>query len=234
MRIAKFMAQAGAASRRASEELIREGRVRVNGVVISDLGHEVDPENDSVYLGRKKLTLAENKIYLMFNKPPGCVSTCADEAGRKTVLDYIDTKERIYPIGRLDFNSEGLLLLTNDGDLSYRLTHPSHEVQKRYFVIIPSAISQQELSALSRGVIIDDKKTAPAKVKVTKSEEAKTELTITIHEGRNRQVRKMFEAIGKKVIFLKRISIGKINLGELKKGKYRPLTEEEIRYLKSL
>lgn len=228
------MAQAGAASRRGSEELIREGRVRVNGVVISDLGHDVDPERDSVYLGKKKLTLADKKLYLMFNKPPGCVSTCSDPEGRRTVLDYIDTEERIYPVGRLDFNSEGLLILTNDGELAFRLTHPSHEVQKRYFVIIQSDLSEEDIAAISSGVVIDGKKTAPCRVKITKSGDGRTELTISIHEGRNRQIRKMFEAIGKQVIFLKRISLGKINLGELKKGKYRELTTEEIEYLKKL
>ena len=234
MRIAKFMAHAGAASRRACEDLIREGRVRVNGSVISDPAFDVDPETDSVYLGRKKLTIEEKKLYLMFNKPSGCVSTCSDDKGRKTVLDYIDVKERIYPVGRLDFNSEGLLLITNDGDLANRLTHPSHEVDKRYFAVVRGDVSGEDLAVLSHGVVIDGRKTAPAKFRITNASPGKTELTVAIHEGRNRQIRKMFEAIGKEVIFLKRISVGKLVLGELKKGKYRELTEEEVTYLRSL
>ncbi len=234
LRIAKYISQAGYASRRAAEELIKEGKVRVNGNIISDLGHDVDEIGDTVYVGRQKLSLVSKKIYLMFNKPCGCVSTCKDDKGRKTVLDYINVQERIYPIGRLDFNSEGLLLLTNDGELANKLTHPSHEIEKRYFVIINGEIDSDELNELTHGVLLDGRRTAPARLKVANTTKGKTELTVSIHEGRNRQVRRMFEAVGKEVVFLKRISIGKLNLGELKKGKFRELTAEEINYLKSI
>lgn len=235
MRIAKFMADAGIASRRKCEDIIRMGVVSVNGNYIHDPALNVDPEKDVVYVQGKKLKAIKEKIYIMLNKPSGCVSTCSDDKGRETVLDYVrDIKERIYPIGRLDFNSEGLLLLTNDGELANKLTHPSHEVTKRYYTVIDSSLTEDDVQKLSKGVMLDDGKTAPAKVKVMKSESGRTELTIIIHEGRNRQVRRMFEAIGKRVVFLKRISEGDINLGTLKKGKYRYLTSEEIAYLKSL
>ncbi len=234
MRISKYLAHAGIASRRKCEEYIREGRISVNGAVIDDLGHDVDPGNDSVLFdGRPVAPPSDTHVYIMFNKPLGCVSTSSDDKGRKTVLDYIDTEKRIYPVGRLDFNSEGLLILTDDGDLAYRLTHPSHEVKKRYFVKCSSRLTDEDLNRLRRGVVIDGRKTAPAEVRVTSEIPSGTELTVSIHEGRNRQIRKMFEAIGRDVVFLKRISIGKISLGDLKSGKYRHLSPEEIRYLKS-
>lgn len=234
MRISKYLAHAGIASRRKCEEYIREGRISVNGAVIDDLGHDVDPSNDSVLFdGRPVAPPSDTHVYIMFNKPLGCVSTSSDEKGRKTVLDYIDTEKRIYPVGRLDFNSEGLLILTDDGDLAYRLTHPSHEVKKRYFVKCSSRLTNEDLNRLRHGVVIDGRKTAPAEVRVTSEIPSGTELTVSIHEGRNRQIRKMFEAIGRDVVFLKRISIGKISLGDLKSGKYRHLSQEEIRYLKS-
>ena len=235
MRIAKFLASAGVASRRKAEELILEGKVSVNGAVISELGMQIDPEHDEIKVGKKKISAPEEKVYLMFNKPVGCVSTCSDDKGRTTVLDYITgIKERIYPVGRLDFTTEGLLLLTNDGELANHLTHPSHEVNKRYLVIVEGSVTADEVKKLEKGLFIEGGKTAPAKVKILKCENGKTELTIIIHEGRNHQVKKMFEAVEKRVVFLKRISVGDINLGQLKKGEYRKLTDEEITYLKSL
>lgn len=235
MRIAKFLASAGVASRRKSEELILEGKVSVNGKIIDELGMQIDPENDIIKVGNKRVKAPEEKIYLMLNKPVGCVSTCSDDKGRQTVLDYVkDIKERIYPVGRLDFTTEGLLLLTNDGELANKLTHPSHEVGKRYLTIINDVLTADDVKKLEKGIFIEGGKTAPAKVKILKSEPGRTELTIIIHEGRNHQVKKMFEALEKNVIFLKRISVGDINLGQLKKGEYRHLTEEEVQYLKSL
>jgi len=165
----------------------------------------------------------------------GCVSTCSDDRDRMTVLDCIKGIDaRLYPVGRLDFTTEGLLLLTNDGELANRLTHPSHEVGKRYFAVVDSFVSAADVKKLEKGVFIEGGKTAPAHIKIMRAAEDRTELTITIHEGRNRQVRKMFEAIEKNVVFLKRISVGDLNLGNLKKGEYRFLTEDEISYLKSL
>ena len=235
MRIAKFLASAGVASRRKCEELIFEGKVSVNGVVISEPGTRVDPANDKVRVGKKLIEAPEEKVYIMFNKPVGCVSTCSDDKGRTTVLDYITgINERIYPVGRLDFTTEGLLLLTNDGELANRLTHPRHEVGKRYLVIVEGDVTSDDVKKLEKGIFIEGGKTAPARIKILKRENGKTELTIIIHEGRNHQVKKMFEAVEKKVVFLKRISVGDINLGQLKNGEYRHLSAEEVAYLKSI
>ena len=235
MRIAKFMAAAGVASRRKSEELIKKGVVRVNGRFVYDPATNVNPEIDEIYVSGRKIRIPDEKIYIMLNKPVGCVSTCHDDKGRRTVLDYVKgIDQRIYPIGRLDFTTEGLLLLTNDGELANKLMHPSHEVTKRYYVVVDSYVSQDEITQLERGVVIEGGKTAPARIKVMNATPERTELTIIIHEGRNRQVRRMFETIGKNVVFLKRISVGDINLRPLNKGKYRMLTNEEVAYLKSI
>lgn len=235
MRIAKYLASAGVASRRKAEELILEGKVSVNGATVCELGLQVDPQTDVIKVGNKRITEPEEKVYLMLNKPVGCVSTCSDEKGRQTVLDYVpDVKQRIYPVGRLDFTTEGLLILTNDGELANKLTHPSHEIGKRYLVIVRGLVTADDVKKLEKGLFIEGGKTAPAKVKLLKAEDGRTELTIIIHEGRNHQVKKMFEALEKEVVFLKRISVGDINLGALKKGEYRYLTREEVDYLKGL
>lgn len=237
MRIAKFLAAAGIASRRKSEDLILEGAVKVNGKYVEpdQLGMQVDPEKDVVTVRGKRVALHDAKVYIMLNKPLGCVSTCHDDKGRMTVLDCIKGVDaRIYPVGRLDFTTEGLLILTNDGELANKLTHPSHEINKRYYCVVDSYLSPEHVDKLQRGVFIEGGKTAPAKIKIMKATENRTELTISIHEGRNRQVRRMFEAIDKNVVFLKRISVGDLNLGDLKKGEYRFLTEEEISYLRGL
>ena len=212
-----------------------EGAVKVNGKTVTELGLQIDPERDSVYLRGRRLTLPENKVYIMLNKPVGCVSTCHDEKGRRTVLDCVQGVDaRIFPVGRLDFTTEGLLLLTNDGELANKLTHPRHEITKRYYAVVDSYVTPEQIRELERGVYIEGGKTAPAHLKLMKAAAERTELTLTIHEGRNRQVRRMFEAIGKNVVFLKRISVGDINLGNLKRGEYRFLTEEEIVYLQRL
>ncbi|MBR0135932.1 MAG: rRNA pseudouridine synthase, partial [Clostridia bacterium] len=201
----------------------------------SEPGTQIDPDIDEVRVGKKLIAAGEQKVYIMFNKPVGCVSTCADDRGRTTVLDYITgVKERIYPVGRLDFTTEGLLLLTNDGDLANRLTHPKSEVGKRYLVIVEGDVTPDHVKKLEKGVFIEGGKTAPAKIKLLKHENGKTELTIIIHEGRNHQVKRMFEAIDMRVVFLKRISVGDLNLGDLKKGAWRRLTDDEIAYLKSI
>lgn len=164
MRIAKFLAAAGVASRRKCEEIILEGNVKVNGKTVEELGMQVDPERDDIRVNRKKIELKQEKIYIMFNKPVGCVCTCEDDRGRTTVLDYIKgIDERIYPVGRLDFTTEGLLILTNDGDLAFRLTHPSNEVNKRYLAIVDSEITSDDVRKLEKGVFIDGGKTAPGK-----------------------------------------------------------------------
>jgi len=235
LRIAKFLAAAGVASRRKSEELIAQGRVTVNGNTLREPGTQVDPQEDVIAVDRKRVELPDQLVYIMLNKPVGVVSTCTDDKGRKTVLDCITgVSARLFPVGRLDFTTEGLLLLTNDGELTQRLTHPSHQVTKRYYCVVDSQMMDEDIRQLEKGVFIEGGKTAPAKIKIMKSIPGRTELTITIHEGRNRQVRRMFEALEKNVVFLKRISEGDLNLGDLKKGQWRFLTEEEVAYLKTL
>ena len=235
MRIAKFMAAAGIASRRKSEEILQKGHVKVNGRTIYDPATRVEPAADVVEVYGRRVEIPDAKIYIMLNKPLGCVSTCSDDKGRKTVLDYVrDIDYRIYPIGRLDFTTEGLLLLTNDGELANKLTHPSHEVAKRYYGVGNSMVAPDDVEKLQKGVFIEGGKTAPARIKIMRASPERTELTIAIHEGRNRQVRRMFETLGKEVVFLKRISIGELNLGNLKKGQYRMLEQSEIDYLLSI
>lgn len=235
MRIAKFMAAAGIASRRKSEEIVKKGYVKVNGKAIHDPATGVDPQHDIVEVYGKQIEIPQEKVYLMLNKPVGCVSTCSDEKGRKTVLDYVkDIHVRVYPVGRLDFTTEGLLLLTNDGELANKLMHPSHEVAKRYFCVVNSMVSAQDAEKLQKGVLFEGGKTAPARIKIIRATPERTELTISIHEGRNRQVRRMFEALEKEVVFLKRISIGELTLGNLKRGEYRMLEQSEIDYLHSI
>ena len=232
MRIAKYMAEAGIASRRKSEELILAGRVTLNGKTVDTPAVNVDPESDVVAVDGKKIKSAEKKVYLMLNKPVGYVSTCSDDKGRNTVLDLLEgVKERVFPVGRLDFTTEGLLLMTNDGELAYKLTHPKNEVEKCYFAVTDSSLSESDIKNIERGVFLPDGKTAPAKMHVTKNIPGRAEFTVTIHEGRNRQVRRMFEAIDKNIVFLKRIAEGPLALGDLKKGQYRELTPEEVKAL---
>ncbi len=235
MRICKFMAAAGVASRRKCEEFVQAGRVFVNGERIYDLGRQVEPGVDEVTYSGRELFIPEDKVYIMLYKPTGCVSTCKDEGDRMTVLDCIKGIDaRIFPVGRLDFMSEGLLIMTNDGELAQKLTHPSNEVTKRYYAVIDSDLDAELIKRLETGVDLEGSKTYPARIKIMKSTPNRTELTITIHEGKNRQVRRMFEALEKNVVFLKRISEGDLNLGNLKKGEWRLLTEEEIAYLKKI
>jgi 23S rRNA pseudouridine2605 synthase len=232
IRLQKYMADAGYASRRKSEELINQGRVTVNGVTADKPGIKVN-KNDIVEVDGVRLELSENLVYIMLNKPAGCITSAKDQFGRKTVLDYVkDIKERVFPVGRLDYDTSGLLLLTNDGELTYSITHPSHEVEKVYLAEVEGIPGKNELNAFRSGLVIDGYKTAPAGIESISSQNYKTLLQITIHEGRNRQVRKMCEAIGHRVIKLNRIRIGEIELGDLPEGRWRKLTEEEIEKLR--
>ncbi len=233
MRLQKYMADCGVASRRACEQLILEGRVAVNGSVTTVLGTKVE-EEDVVTFDGKKIKPSSKKVYIMLNKPVGVVSTASDPEGRTTVVELVDAKTRLYPVGRLDYNTQGLILLVNDGDAAYHLTHPKFEIEKEYVAVIAGEISRQEVLKLQGGVVIDGIKTAPAKVTVTEITEHTTSLSVTIHEGRNRQVRKMFEAVGKKVLHLTRIRHGELNLGNLKPGEWRNLTSKEVKYLEDL
>jgi pseudouridine synthase len=233
-RLQKYLAECGVASRRKSEEYILEGRVKVNGKVITELGTKVK-KGDRVEFDGKLVNKEERLVYIMLHKPEGCVTTVTDQFERHTVMDYIDIEERIFPVGRLDYDTSGLLLLTNDGELTYKLTHPKHNITKTYIATVENKPSKEEMQRFSKGLIIDGYKTSPAKIFVAKHHEnGLVSLKIQIKEGRNRQVRKMCEEIGCPVRYLKRIATGRLVLGTLKKGDYRELTTDEVAYLKSL
>ncbi len=235
MRLNKYIAECGVASRRGADGLIEEGRIKVNGKSVTQPGTVIDEDNDTVLLDGKKIERVRRSIYLMLNKPKGCVSTVKDDKGRKTVLDYIDIKDkRLFPIGRLDYDSEGLLLLTNDGDLAFKLTHPSHDIPKTYIAKVEGEVPESDLAVLRKGIVLDGIQTHRAKIKLLEYNEGISRLEVTIYEGRNRQVRRMFESIGKQVVFLKRTGIGDLRLGGLSRGTYRYLTEKEIQLLKNL
>jgi 23S rRNA pseudouridine2605 synthase len=226
-RLQKYMARCGAASRRKSEELITAGRVMVNGQTVSELGYKVN-EGDEVMLDGKPLLPESRKVYIALNKPTGYVSTVKDEHGRKTLLDLVDVPERIYPIGRLDYDTSGLILLTNDGDIYNKVIHPREEKNKVYIALIQGILSGKEIEAFENGLEIEGYVTAPAEIKTRRILGRNAEVEITIHEGRNRQVRKMCKKIGHPVITLKRVSVGSIEIGSLEEGKWRYLTEKEV------
>ena len=231
-RLQKYIARCGIASRRKAEEIILQGNVKVNGIIVKELGSKINPEKDVVTVYDKKIHEKEEHIYIKLYKPEGYITTVKDQFNRKTVLDLVNIKERIYPIGRLDYDTSGLLLLTDDGDLTNKLMHPKYRIFKTYEAEIKGSISEDSINILKNGVLIDGYKTAPAKVKLINRSQVKTSVQISIHEGKNRQVRKMFEKIGHRVIKLKRISFGNINLGELSEGQWKYLTDDEIKYLK--
>ncbi|MGE5627844.1 MAG: pseudouridine synthase [Solirubrobacterales bacterium] len=232
-RLQKYMAGCGIASRRKCEEIITAGRVKVNDTVVVELGYKVGIE-DRVYVDGKLITPEERKVYIALNKPTGYVSTVKDERGRKTIIDLIDIEERIYPVGRLDYDTSGLILLTNDGDIYNRIIHPREEKEKVYIAVVKGTPSRKELDHFRHGVDIGGYVTAPSKIKVIRALKDITEVEISIHEGKNRQIRKMCSEIGHEVITLKRVKIGKIKLGGLKEGTWRFLTDEEVEYFKGL
>lgn len=228
IRLQKFMADCGIASRRASEKLIEEGKVRVNKE-IAHIGMSIDPEKDNIYVQGKKIKLRNNKKYIILNKPRGYVTTMSDEMGRKCVAELVkDVNDRIYPIGRLDKNSEGLLIMTNDGEFANLISHPKNHIPKVYRVTVRPDVNEEQLKALRTGVKIDDEITSPAEVRVITQEEGRTVLKMTIYEGKNRQIRRMCESLGLEVARLKRIAIGHIKLGMLKPSKWRNLSESEV------
>ncbi|MBE5814108.1 MAG: rRNA pseudouridine synthase [Clostridiales bacterium] len=234
MRLQKYLATCGVASRRASEKMIAEGRVSVDGVVITEMGTQVE-EGQRVCVDGKPVTPEAQKHYLMYHKPAGEVTTVHDPEGRATVLDrFKDYPVRLYPVGRLDYDSEGLLLLTNDGDLTERMLHPSREVEKVYLARVSNVVTPAEARRLERGVMVDGRMTSHAKAKILSQQNLFTDMLITIHEGRNRQVRKMVEQIGHQVVLLRRIRFGPLKLGELPRGMWRPLTEAELQQLREL
>jgi 23S rRNA pseudouridine2605 synthase len=229
-RLQKVLANAGVASRRKCEELITAGKVTVNGEVVTALGAKADPAVDVITVSGRSIK-KENKLYIMFNKPKGVITSVSDPQGRSVVTDYLkEIKERLYPVGRLDYDSEGLLLLTNDGDLAHKLTHPSHHVPKTYHATVERVPHGNALEKLQKGIKLEDGVTAPAQVEYHDIDpEGKfATIAITIHEGKNRQVRRMFDAIHHPVIRLKRISFGGLFLNNLQRGKHRKLTAEEL------
>ncbi|SHJ48211.1 pseudouridine synthase [Paramaledivibacter caminithermalis] len=235
MRLQKFISLAGVASRRKAEEYIKMGRVKVNGKIIKEMGVKINPEADRVSLDNRDIKILDNKIYIALNKPKGYITTSSDQFNRPTVLDLLKgVSERIYPVGRLDYNTSGLLLLTNDGELTHRITHPSSHIYKTYVSKIKGIISSKEMSRFEKGLNIGGYVTAPAKIELLKEYRNNCLVEIIIYEGKNRQIRRMMDVLGHPVITLKRISIGKIHIDNLPEGKWRYLTKEEIKYLKSL
>ncbi len=233
MRINKYLSSLGVASRREVDRLVDEGLIKVNGEPATS-GMKVSAEDEIEVRGKVVETSQEKKVYYILNKPKGVISAAKDDRGRKTVVDMIDTKQRIYPIGRLDFDTTGLILLTNDGELFNRIIHPRSTVYKSYFVVVKGEMEDTSLKKLAEGVELEDGKTLPAKVKVVKSSPRSTSLIIDIREGRNRQIRRMCGAVGHPVYDLKREKIGKLGIRDLAEGQYRELTDEEVRYLYSL
>ncbi len=230
VRLQKFMAECGVASRRKSEELIEAGKVKVNGHP-ARIGDKINPKKDIVTVRGKKINKTEKMYYIMLNKPRGYVTTVSDELGRKTVLDLVDVDARIYPVGRLDKDSEGLLFLTNDGSFANALTHPRHNFAKVYRVTVKPSVNDEILQRLRNGIEIDGRKTAPCDINVITQENGRAVLEFILREGRNRQIRKMCEAVNLEVARLKRVSVGPIKLGMLKAGKSRELTDNEVRKL---
>lgn len=233
-RLQKFMARCGVASRRKCEEIITMGRVRVNDSLVAELGNKIDPDLDKVYVDDKLISIEENKVYIALNKPEGIVSTVKDEKGRKTILDLVEVKERIYPIGRLDYETSGLIILTNDGDIYNKVIHPREAINKVYMALLEGLPTEEEIHKFCNGIDIDGYITAKADLQVLKRVGVNSSVRITIHEGRNRQIRKMCDEIDHSVINLKRVSVGEICLEDLEKGKWRNLTIKEIEYLKNL
>ena len=233
-RLQKVMAHAGVASRRKSEEIIAEGRVKVNGETVTEMGFKVDPEQDEIEVDGEIIT-EEKKRYILLNKPEGYITTVSDPEGRPTVMDLIpDLNQRLYPAGRLDYDSSGLLIMTNDGDLTYKLTHPKKEVDKKYRVLVQGELRQEDFEKFENGMIIDGQKTAPAEISNVNYKGDKTEFDIIIHEGRNRQVRRMCKIAGFSVISLKRIAFSFLTLQGVSEGEFRYLREEEVEKLKNM
>lgn len=231
IRLQKYLSEAGIASRRKSEELILQGKIKVNGQVVTELGTKVNPEKDEVKYKDKLVKIENKKIYILLNKPIGYVTTAKDQFNRDSVLDLVKVKERIVPVGRLDMYTSGALILTNDGEFVYKVTHPKHEINKTYTVTLKGIVDKNAIEKLKDGVDIGGYVTKPAKVKILKLDKEKniTRLEIIIHEGKNRQVRKMCEAVGHKVLALHRSAIAGVGVKDIELGKWRYLTKEEVR-----
>lgn len=233
-RLQKYMASCGIASRRKCEELITLGKVKVNGVVINELGYKITPNVDTIEYNNKVIIKEENKIYIMLNKPEGIITSVKDEKGRKTIIDLLDIPERVFPIGRLDYDSSGLLLLTNDGDIYNKIIHPRVKIEKKYIIVCKGTFTPSDIKRFETGIDIGDYVTAPAKITILDETPTKSIIEICITEGKNRQIRKMCSTLNHPVLSLKRVAIGEIKLGYLKSGEYRSLNNEELFYINSL
>ncbi|MGB9595807.1 MAG: pseudouridine synthase [Candidatus Poribacteria bacterium] len=244
LKLGKFLASTGIGSRRRCKELVLSGKVSVNSRIAESPGMQIDPQNDNIEVDGVKVSYNPNnkKVYIILNKLPGYLSACVDSRNAPTIMDLLpSTEERLFPVGRLDKDTEGLLIITNDGDLAYKLTHPKHKIDKTYLVWVEGIPSENSLDKMRQGLELEDGITAPAIVEVVKSNERPTRrnaistcLKIVIHEGKKRQIKRMCYAIGHRVLKLRRIQIGTISLGDLKPGKYRHLTQEEVENLKSI
>lgn len=234
MRINKYIASCGVCSRRGAEDYIKQGLVKVNDKIVTNLATDINVGIDKVTISNQVIKPVEDKVYYMLNKPKGYISSLSDDRNRKSIIDLLNTDKRVFPIGRLDYESEGLLLLTNDGELAYKLTHPKFAIEKKYIVKVNGQMKESELAVLRAGVVIDGIRYSKCRVKVLEYKENLSRIEVVLTEGKNREIRKMFSAINKEVIFLKRTEIAGIRLGGLSRGEIRPLNEQEIRYLKSL
>jgi pseudouridine synthase len=233
-RLQKVMAHAGVASRRKSEKLIQQGRVSVNGQIVTQLGTKVDPNRDEIRVDGQTIEIAARKVYIMVNKPPGVLSAMRDSRGRTALGDLVTVSRRVYPVGRLDAPSQGLILLTDDGELANLLTHPRYEHEKEYRVLVNGRPSEETLEAWRRGMILDGQPTAPAQVDVASTQRDVTVLQVVIHEGRKRQIREVAALLGHPVRELKRMRLGPLYLGSLAEGQWRYLTEREIGQLEAI
>lgn len=231
-RLQKYLANNGVAARRKCEEYILEGKVKVNGKVVTELGTKINPETDKIEFNGREIKKVEKYIYILLNKPIGYVTTVKDQFNRPTVLDLVNVKEKVLPVGRLDMYTSGALLLTNDGAFINTVTHPKNEIEKTYTVTVRGIVNQEDVERLEKGVEIEDYISGKAKVKILKTDEEKqiSRLQITIHEGKNREVRKMCEAIGKKVLALHRRKIGNLDVKNIEIGRWRYLTSKEVEY----
>ena len=231
MRLNKFLSNSGIAARRKCDDIIREGKVTVNGKVVSELGTLINEKKDKIKVEGKEIKLPSSFVYIKLNKPKGYACSANDEKGRKTIYQLIDCNERLFSIGRLDYNTEGLIILTNDGDFANKVAHPSYNLEKEYHVNIVGDIKESELAVLRKGVVIEGNRLPSAKVEKISYENNVTKLSVVIDEGLNRQIRRMFDAIGKEIKLLKRVRIGEVKLGGLKRGDYKDLTEKELNSL---
>lgn len=231
MRLNKFLSNSGVASRRKCDQLILDGKVFVNGKQVVELGTQINEKKDKIMVEGMIVKLPSSFVYIKLNKPKGYTCTSSDEKGRKTIYDLIDCKERLFSIGRLDYDTEGLIILTNDGDFANKVAHPKYQIDKEYRVTCEGEIKESELAVMRKGVVIDGERMPSAKVEKLSFENGFTKLSVVIYEGQNRQVRRMFEAIGHAIKLLKRIRIGEVKLGGLNRGEYKDLTEDELNCL---